>query len=230
MSLSDIQTRLAQRGLYHGQIDSLWGVYTEDAVNRLLAFYDNAVSAPSHEDKPAPPAHISTQVVTAPALIRNPWPSQAGAEAFYGTPGTNLVHVTPPYPMLWDLDPGDGRGKPVNYVTVNQKCADSLLRCLKAVLAAYPDRAQLEAKHLHWFAGGYAQRNIRGGHATSMHSFGAAIDLAASWNAQHALYDESKGMMPGKVVAIFESEGWVWGGRWSPRSIDAMHFQAARVS
>jgi hypothetical protein len=31
------------------------------------------------------------------------------------------------------------------------------------------------------------------------------------------------------IVQAFEAEGWVWGGRWSGRSIDAMHFQACTV-
>ena len=222
MSLVSIQQRLQAMDLYHGQQDGQWGPETEAAINKLIAEH---WAIPSPETGALPPPHEPL----APKLILNHWPTQAAAEIFYGSPGDNLVHIVPPYPMIWDLDPGDGKGKPVNYIVINKGCAESLLRCLKAVAATYASRSALEARHLQWFGGSYANRQIRGGHATSMHAFGAAIDLAPTWNGQHVPYDEGKGMMPMSVVNIFESEGWVWGGRWSPGSIDCMHFQAATI-
>jgi hypothetical protein len=175
-------------------------------------------------------------------LQRQPWPTQAPPEitTFYGDPaGTDgqespvwehdyLVHVPCVYPMVWDLDPPD-RGKPVGYLKVNKKCADSLVRCFQAVQEAYPLQADRERFHLNWWGGGFNFRPMRGGHLLSMHSYGVAIDLAPTWNPQHAAYDPAQGMMPMNVVAIFESEGWTWGGRWSPASIDCMHFQAAHL-
>ena len=125
--------------------------------------------------------------------------------------------------------PGEGRGQPVRFWTINKNCADSAVRCFKAILEAFPSRAALEAAHLHWWGGCFNFRAIRGGHMMSCHSLGAAIDLAPTWNPQHKVYDEAAGMLPMKVVKIFEAEGWTWGGRWSRASVDCMHFQAAHL-
>jgi hypothetical protein len=176
-------------------------------------------------------------------LSKQPWPSEYRPDVtnFYGDPDPGeqgvlsaswqknyIVHVPPPYPMVWDLDPPDG-GKPVAYLTMNKKCVDSAMRCFQAILEAYPNRADLEAAQLHMWGGAFNFRPMRGTPVLSMHGFGCALDLAPTRNPQHAPYEEDKGMMPMKVVQIFEAEGWTWGGRWSARSIDCMHFQAAHL-
>jgi hypothetical protein len=60
-----------------------------------------------------------------------------------------------------------------------------------------------------------------------MHGFGAAIDWDAEENEQHStkhLFQENS-----LIVVKFKEQGAVWGGDWSPQSIDAMHLQFARV-
>jgi D-alanyl-D-alanine carboxypeptidase/Putative peptidoglycan binding domain len=177
-------------------------------------------------------------------LVRQAWPSQYRPDCtnFYGDPDPGqsghlsalwqreyLIHVPPVYPMVWDLDPGEGRGQPVRYWTINKRCADSAIRCFKAILASYPNRSDLEKAHLHWWGGSFEFRAIRGSHTMSCHALGAAIDLAPTWNPQHKRYNEAEGMLPSKVIDIFEAEGWIWGGRWSAASVDCMHFQAAHL-
>jgi len=79
------------------------------------------------------------------------------------------------------------------------------------------------------YDGSYAVRSIRGGASPSMHSYGVAMDWNAAANPQHAPLSETKFKPDSLIVKAFKDEGWTWGGDWSPGSIDAMHFQAARV-
>jgi len=60
-----------------------------------------------------------------------------------------------------------------------------------------------------------------------MHSYGCAIDLDAPRNFFHEQHPHFSDIP--QVVDAFKNEGWVWGGDWSGRSKDGMHFQAARV-
>lgn len=58
------------------------------------------------------------------------------------------------------------------------------------------------------------------GKPLSMHGYGAAIDVDPSSNSRG-----SSGVIPGSVVAIAESWGINWGGRWKGNDQDPMHFQ-----
>ncbi|MEO8134053.1 MAG: M15 family metallopeptidase [Betaproteobacteria bacterium] len=70
------------------------------------------------------------------------------------------------------------------------------------------------------YGGGYNWRMKRGQAKPSTHSWGIAIDLNARTNAMGTAGD-----MNPKLVDLFESYGFVWGGRWSGRYKDPMHFQ-----
>ncbi len=63
-------------------------------------------------------------------------------------------------------------------------------------------------------------RPIRGGSSLSYHSWGVAIDLNPGTNGMG-----KQGDMPMKVVEIFESLGFKWGGRWQGARRDPMHFE-----
>ncbi len=63
-------------------------------------------------------------------------------------------------------------------------------------------------------------RPIRKGSVLSYHLWGVAIDLNSSTNGQG-----KQGDMPPKVVEIFESLGFKWGGRWQGARRDPMHFE-----
>lgn len=66
----------------------------------------------------------------------------------------------------------------------------------------------------------------------SSHTWGIAIDLNVAWNgygnvpAAHGVHGSVR-----QLVAIFESEGFAWGGYFEPLSIcDGMHFELAITS
>ncbi len=77
-------------------------------------------------------------------------------------------------------------------------------------------------------AGTFYWRFIAGTHQLSEHSFGIALDI----NAAHSNYwqwDLKKGhfkyhnTIPWPIVAVFEKEGFIWGGKWL--HYDTMHFE-----
>lgn len=161
----------------------------------------------------------------------NAWPKQDAASmgAFYGNPDTNgdampdpmweaanIVRVVPPYRMVlaWD------KTKAVSAIRCHRKVAESLTRVLSGIPAHYGSQAAIEAARLHLYGGAYMFRLMRGGHALSIHSWGAAIDLDPEGNPFGG-----KVTMPKAVVDLFAAEGWVWGGPWHTH--DGMHFQAA---
>lgn len=160
------------------------------------------------------------------------WPKDSELKSFFGDPAKggrngqanarweaeNLVVVPAPWRMVaaWNQ-------KPVRGARVNRKCAESLARVLAAIWAA---SGQSENKIREWgcdqFGGGYNFRLKRGGSTLSTHAYGCAIDLDPERNRM-GLYPNFKSVPA--VVSAFESEGWLWGGRWD--SPDGMHFQAA---
>lgn len=56
----------------------------------------------------------------------------------------------------------------------------------------------------------------------SLHSWGLAIDINASWNRLGATPELSD-----ELVACFEDAGFEWGGNW--KKPDGMHFQLATL-
>lgn len=64
----------------------------------------------------------------------------------------------------------------------------------------------------------------------SSHSWGVAIDLNVAWNA-YGVEPALQGM-PGcvrELVPHFAAEGFAWGGHFSGRDRDGMHFELARL-
>ncbi|GBR76144.1 hypothetical protein NO2_0741 [Candidatus Termititenax persephonae] len=80
--------------------------------------------------------------------------------------------------------------------------------------------------------GAYARRHIAGTGARSLHSYGLAIDLVVPRAEQYWFkagpqwYDvpySKRGNPPEAIIKIFESHGFVWGGKWD--IFDTMHFE-----
>jgi D-alanyl-D-alanine carboxypeptidase len=69
-------------------------------------------------------------------------------------------------------------------------------------------------------AGVFNWRMKRGQAKPSTHTWAIAIDLNAPTNAMG-----TPGDMDPRLVELFESYGFVWGGRWSGANKDPMHFQ-----
>lgn len=68
---------------------------------------------------------------------------------------------------------------------------------------------------------GFACRSIRGSKRPSNHSWGLAVDLNARSNPMGSRLVTD---IPARVVVLWESYGFTWGGRWKKRP-DAMHFE-----
>ena len=164
------------------------------------------------------------------------WPKQTEIELvkFYGNPDANndglpdpiweaqnIVRIIPPYQMYlaWDTK------KPVSKIAVHKNCSKSLERILSKIAEKYSaqDRSYFQ---LDMYGGAYNFRLMRGANRLSVHSYGAAIDLAPALNGLNVKYKPDSRMMPVQVVRIFEQEGWEWGGQWNRP--DAMHFQATQ--
>jgi len=78
--------------------------------------------------------------------------------------------------------------------------------------------------------GGFNWRRIAGTNHLSMHAFGSAIDInvgySDNWHWQNTGASglvRYKNRIPMAVVALFEKEGFIWGGRWY--HYDTMHFE-----
>jgi hypothetical protein len=64
-------------------------------------------------------------------------------------------------------------------------------------------------------------RQKRSGASPSLHSWGVAFDINASWNRMG-----QKPTMPQSVVKCFKDAGFDWGGDWN--TPDGMHFQLSK--
>ncbi len=191
--------------------------------NKIDKDFEAAAARALAEDKAVVPAIIKPSPKTTVKTTKNIWPLQKDAVAFYGDPYqpdfmANLTHVICP----WNFTTGN------NIIISHVKCADSLARVLNKTWVDI-DKSQDHAHNLGYdvFDGSYVVRPMRGGKLPSMHSFGCAFDFDAAQNQQHSLKHLFQHNTP--LVDNFLNENWVWGGDWSPSSIDAMHFQAARV-
>jgi hypothetical protein len=157
----------------------------------------------------------------------NNWPLQREAFAFYGDPRKPgwLQHNTTSVACPWPLFVGEIR---TGHILIHNKCAESLNRVLQAVWEVVGhDLAVIKSHRYDQYDGSYNFRPKRGGNSLSMHAFACAIDWDAKDNAfhstRHLFTDQSL------LVTKFKEEGWIWGGDWTPGSIDAMHVQAARI-
>jgi hypothetical protein len=70
--------------------------------------------------------------------------------------------------------------------------------------------------------GGYAERGKRGGFGAgySEHAYGNAIDINPDKNPQGGGNN-----LPPNVAQMAAKYGLIWGGNWSGRSRDPMHFE-----
>lgn len=155
----------------------------------------------------------------------SPWPEQSRVQDFYGRPGQAggytppMIAVQLPFELLF----GQIR---VRKVSCHKLVAGSLLRVFERLHGVYPtEEERLEAGVL-FYAGIYAPRSMRGGSSPSMHSWGIAIDLNPTANANKSPWP-TQATMPIEVMECFALEGWTSAGPFWGR--DAMHFQATKM-
>jgi hypothetical protein len=104
-------------------------------------------------------------------------------------------------------------------------CHRVMLPQLRAALQAVVDAGLASAIDPADFGGCYSPRFIERDprRGLSLHTWGIAVDLNVSGNQVG-----TPGTMDPRVVRIFESWGFAWGGRWSRP--DPMHFELAALA
>lgn len=152
------------------------------------------------------------------------WPTQAGVPKFFGNPGTNLVTMEFPYPMVLAWDPD----VVVKHTSCHKKVAEPMRRVFENALKVYGHKAIVDLR-LNRFGGLFNKRKVRGGSRWSMHAYGIACDIdpdrnQLKWNKSKATLDEKVYEPWWKIV---EAEGAISLGR--ERDYDWMHFQFARL-
>jgi hypothetical protein len=101
-------------------------------------------------------------------------------------------------------------------------CNKAMLPQLRAALEEVVATDLADEIHPNEYAGCYYPRFIAGSTKLSNHAFGLALDLNTPGNQRGTV-----GQMHRGVVAIFESWGFTWGGRWG--YTDPMHFEMNKI-
>jgi hypothetical protein len=103
-------------------------------------------------------------------------------------------------------------------------------RQLTAVSRELDELLPGDKKFLFPVGGTYACRSVADTAQTSMHAWGAAIDINLKfadywlWHARPASgLPAYVNRVPPEIVQIFERHGFIWGGRWA--HFDTMHFE-----
>ena len=110
-------------------------------------------------------------------------------------------------------------------VKVHPRVAPALRR-VAARLEALAREAPAVAAAVRRPAGGLADRDIAGTRRPSAHAWGVAVDLDLRVSDYWRWARPGTGWrnrIPASVVEAFESEGFIWGGRWY--HFDTMHFE-----
>ncbi len=104
-------------------------------------------------------------------------------------------------------------------------------RQLTAISNELDDLPPEDKRFLFPIGGTYTCRSVADTGQTSMHGWGAAIDINTAFS-DYWLWRRGKGddgtpfyvnRIPPEIVAVFERHGFIWGGRWS--HFDTMHFE-----
>ncbi|HVO31362.1 MAG TPA: M15 family metallopeptidase [bacterium] len=127
-----------------------------------------------------------------------------------------------------------------HHIMVNRRAKDAFLR-VGTKLAELKKKDAAAAPFLSDLGGAFNWRNVAGTNRPSAHAFGISVDLNpkfaeywrwAEWaNGKKPPREYSgavvkptwKHPIPKSIVDVFESEGFVWGGRWY--HFDTMHFE-----
>lgn len=156
------------------------------------------------------------------------WPTQDydSMVAYYGAIGENQTSLVLPYPMILGWD----KARQIKKITCHSKVAKSLYNIFTKTLELY-GQAKITELKLDVFGGCLNVRKMRGSKETwSIHSWGAAVDLAPDenqlrWGKDKALF--AKPDYNDFWDIVIKEERWVSLGKASNR--DFMHFQAANL-
>jgi len=112
--------------------------------------------------------------------------------------------------------------------TVSVTAVNGVDRALEAVSRDLDALPAEDRKYLTPLGGTYKCRDVAGTGQTSMHAWGAAIDINTAysdyWRWSRGGTDPVyRNRIPAAIVAAFERHGFIWGGRWA--HFDTMHFE-----
>lgn len=181
------------------------------------------------EDEVLRDASIADQLAAsypagAPLLPPQDDPGRARNQAFFdkmygdcraGQVAPRLVQIAW-LPRTW--------GHKVSVTSVN-----GLDHALEAVSRELDELPAQDKRYLYPLGGTYKCRSVAGTNQTSMHSWGAAIDINPAysdyWRWCRTGNDPMsyRDRIPAEIVAVFERHGFIWGGRWA--HFDTMHFE-----
>jgi len=169
------------------------------------------------------------------------WPYRVGAPAepplFQSDPG-RARHQAFFDKMYGDCTKGGTADKLVEIVWLPKKARQRLMvtrvngvaQRLEAVSRKLDELPSQFDAHLFPAAGTYNCRPIAGTTRPSVHGAGIAIDIALKhahywrWTKPDAAGRYAfRNSIPAEIVEAFESEGFIWGGRWY--HYDTMHFE-----
>ena len=110
-------------------------------------------------------------------------------------------------------------GRPVRITSVNR--IDQRLTEISQELEVLPSSLR---RYLYPSAGTYNCRVVADTGEPSMHSWGAAIDINATYS-EYWLWPRARSAnpIPFEIIDIFERHGFIWGGKWA--HYDTMHFE-----
>lgn len=132
----------------------------------------------------------------------------------WGEPGINFERK---FMVLWDVPTELEIGVLPKRLYCNKDMVAPLGKAFKNLI----DRGFV--KELKTFDGCFNNRDQRGYPGVkSMHAWGIAIDVNASWNQ----LGKKPTLSPG-FVKCFTDAGFEWGGTW--QRLDGMHFQLASI-
>jgi hypothetical protein len=140
------------------------------------------------------------------------------------------VRVEPLFRATYGTSPADVERAlvPVTFVGHTVRFHRLAAPALERVAKRLDELVRGDATLRRYFAvlgGTFAARTIAGTDRTSAHAWGIAIDIDTTasdyWrNAKTPIW---RNRIPEPIVQAFESEGFVWGGRWY--HFDTMHFE-----
>jgi Domain of unknown function (4846)/D-alanyl-D-alanine carboxypeptidase len=182
--------------------------------------HEQRLEEPDLEDMLAEPYRTVPQLPPAPNSEPGRVRFQPLFDAMYGSTQAQVrSHLTR---VAWLARDG---GRSIEVTRVNG--VDARLRAVSAALEQLSPELRAQAAQL---AGTFNWRPIAGTERRSAHSYGIAIDVAPKlsdyWRWREPGVETPvryRNRMPLEIVAAFEREGFIWGGRWS--HYDTMHFE-----
>jgi hypothetical protein len=113
--------------------------------------------------------------------------------------------------------------------TVRITSVNGVDKQLAAISRELDEMPPEDKKYLYPLGGTYNCRAVADTGQSSMHSWGAAIDINTAYSDYWLWRRTGSGLapytnrIPAEIVSIFERHGFIWGGRWE--HFDTMHFE-----